>query len=125
MAQATMVRAFLDTVKAHGLTQHQFATLALLSSNPGIGQTELAAYLDTDRASMLAVVGRLQSRSLLARQQSGSDRRRQELYLTSAGEQLLLEARPLVEAHDARYAALFSKAEFALLSEWLERIYAV
>jgi DNA-binding MarR family transcriptional regulator len=123
LAQATMHRDFLLMLKDMELTQKQFAVLSMLEANPGCSQIAMANTLGTDRATMMAIVDRLQGRGRLLRSPSQTDRRRQDLYLTKEGLTLLARSRALVERHEARFSALFSPDELAQLIEFLTRIH--
>lgn len=116
-AQGAMHRAYLAAVAGLNLTQKQTATLWLIGANPGLAQVSLAAALGMDRATMMAVTDRLEARSLVVRKRSTLDRRRQELYLTLAGEKILRKVKARVLEHEKRFTSLFERAELqALLS---------
>ena len=123
MAQVAMHRDFLAALKTLDLSQKSCAVLTLLGENPGIRQIDLANALVTDRATMMAIVDRLQDRHLLYRERCKIDRRRQNLFLTEAGAEMLSRADALIETHEARFTSQFSKAELALLTELLTRVY--
>ena len=84
-AQGAMHRDFMAAVADFGLTQKQAAALWLIQANGGVSQVEVAAALGMDRATMMAVTDRLEDRGFVIRKRSSTDRRRQELYLTSVG----------------------------------------
>jgi DNA-binding MarR family transcriptional regulator len=90
--------------------------------NAGISQVELAAALHLDRPPMMIVIDRLENRGLVARMRSKRDRRRQDLHLTPAGRELLVEARGLVKEHDRVFTSLFAKSEAAILIDQLREI---
>lgn len=123
MAQVAIYRDFATSMAAFALTQKQFAVLELIARNPGVSQIDLAAALGTDRATMMALVDRLDQRGLIARRVSQADRRRQELALTGAGMDLLTAARARVAEHEQRFQARFSEGELAQLVAGLKRIY--
>jgi DNA-binding MarR family transcriptional regulator len=106
------------------LTQKQLAVMELISGNPGASQIDLANTLGTDRATMMALVNRLAARDLIERRPSSADRRRQELHLTKAGSAVLTRARKLIDKHEQRFIALFSRDEMDALLAALKRIYA-
>ena len=122
-AHLAMYRDWAASLKACDLTQKQFAVLSLIRSNPGCSQIALGGALGTDRATMMAVIDRLEDRGLLIRQRSKVDRRRQELSLTTAGEALLVEAGALIARHESRFRSVFTPAELDTLTGWLRRIY--
>lgn len=63
-----------------GLTASAAAAHALISSNPGISQACLSVSLGLDRASVVAIVDRLERQDLTERTVTPGDRRRHSLY---------------------------------------------
>src|SRR5688572_1910312 len=98
-AQGAMHRDFMAAVAEFGLTQKQAAALWLIQANGGVSQAELAAALGMDRATMMAVTDRLEDRSFVIRKRSSTDRRRQDLYLTPAGQTILRKCKARVAEH--------------------------
>jgi len=116
-AQGAMHRHYMVTVAELDLTQKQTATLWLIHANPGVSQVSLAATLAMDRATMMSVIDRLEERGLLLRKRSVTDRRRQELYLTPAGQSLLAKVKLRIARHEERFRSFFTRSELeALLS---------
>jgi DNA-binding MarR family transcriptional regulator len=103
MASAAVARDFAAAMADLGLTQKQYAVLELIAANPGVSQIDMATILDTDRATMMALVDRLDARGLVARAASSRDRRRQELSLTRPGRSLLRQARERIAAHERSF----------------------
>ena len=124
MAQATMYRDFAAAMGELSLTQRQMAVLEIVQAAPGISQVDIAAQLCTDRATMMAIVDRLQDRNLIERRRSKGDRRRQELFLTQPGLKTLAEARRIIAAHEKHFTDRFSPDELNALVEGLRRIQA-
>ena len=121
-AETVMHRDFIATLADLGLTQKQTATLWLINSNPGVAQVSVAAALDIDRATMMAIVDRNEERGLVVRKRSTDDRRRQELYLTPAGQNTLRKAKARIARHEERFTSLFTAAELRFLLEALQRL---
>jgi DNA-binding MarR family transcriptional regulator len=121
-AEIVMHRDFIATLADLGLTQKQTATLWLINSNPGVAQVSVAAALDIDRATMMAIVDRNEERGLVIRKRSTDDRRRQELYLTPAGQNTLRKAKARIAKHEERFTSLFTAAELKSLLEALQRL---
>jgi MarR family transcriptional regulator, organic hydroperoxide resistance regulator len=121
-AQGAMHRDYMATVTGLDLTQKQTATLWLIHSNPGVSQVSVAAALGMDRATMMAVTDRLEDRGLVIRKRSEVDRRKQELYLTPAGQQMLRKVKNRIAEHEDRFKALFKSAELASLIDALKKI---
>ncbi|HWA62088.1 MAG TPA: MarR family transcriptional regulator [Caulobacteraceae bacterium] len=123
LAQVAFYRDFAASLAHLDLTQKQVAVLQIIEANPGVSQVDVAAALGTDRATMMAIVDRLEDRGLLARERSAADRRRQELKLTLVGAGVLAEALDAVAEHEARFKARFSDAELEALTTALRRIH--
>jgi MarR family transcriptional regulator, organic hydroperoxide resistance regulator len=121
-AQGAMHRDFMAAVASLDLTQKQAATLWLINGNPGVAQVAVAAALGMDRATTMAIVDRLEDRRLVIRQRSSTDRRRQELYLTPAGQSALRKAKARIAKHEERFKSLFTAAELASLLTALQRL---
>lgn len=120
-AQGAMHRDYMATVSGLELTQKQTATLWLINANPGVSQVSIASALGMDRATMMSVTDRLEERGLLIRKRSEIDRRRQELYLTPAGQAMLRKVKTRISEHEGRFKALFKPAELAALLEALRK----
>lgn len=95
---------------AHGVQKQRFAavfgplgirpvTLSVLGTiyeNPGITQADLGKKLRIKRANMVPVMAELESRGLIARRPSDTDRRAHVVALTPAGTKFTLK---LLELH--------------------------
>lgn len=123
MAHVAMHRDFVAAMTDLGLTQKQFATLRLIIANPGVSQADLAAILGTDRATMMALVDRLDHRELVERRRSTTDRRRQELYLTAAGKSFMAKAERVLDGHERRFTSMFSEKELRAFIAALARMH--
>ena len=121
-AQGAIHRDYMAAVAGLDLTQKQTATLWLINANPGVSQVSLAASLGMDRATMMSVVDRLEDRNFLVRRRSTADRRRQELYLTAAGQGILRKVKARIAAHERRFIDCFKPAELAALMSALAKI---
>lgn len=114
-AQGAMHRDYMASVAGLDLTQKQTATLWLIHANPGVAQVSVATALGMDRATMMSVTDRLEDRGLVIRKKSTVDRRRQELYLTPAGQAVLRKVKTRIAEHEARIKARFTPEELAAL----------
>lgn len=122
MAHTAIYRDFSAAMQDLGLTQKQTATLWLVESNPGASQASIAGALSMDRATMMAIVDRLQEAGLLMRKRSLADRRRQELYLTPAGQKALSKAKTAIAKHERRFTARLTAAELEVLLSALGKL---
>ncbi|MDE4133351.1 MarR family transcriptional regulator [Phaeobacter sp. QD34_3] len=94
------VAQFAETVAAHkiDLTPVQYAALRAICSNPGIDQASVAGLIAYDRATLGKVIDRLESKGLIDRSISPTDRRARQLEVTEVGLQVLAQVQPLVDA---------------------------
>jgi MarR family transcriptional regulator, organic hydroperoxide resistance regulator len=124
-AQGAMHRDYMATVAGLELTQKQTASLWLIQANPAVSQVSVAEALGMDRATMMSVTDRLEERGLVIRKRSTVDRRRQELYLTPAGQSLLRKVKARILEHEQRAKALFKPAELEALLSALKKFQAL
>lgn len=124
MANVAIYQDYTAAMGDLGLTQKQFAVLELIAANPKVSQIDIANQLSMDRATMMALVNRLESRNLIERKPSSTDRRRQELLLTHDGVEVLKQARNIQEQHELRFTSRFSAEELEIFVDGLKRIYS-
>ncbi|HEU4601409.1 MAG TPA: MarR family transcriptional regulator, partial [Steroidobacteraceae bacterium] len=102
-----------------------FSALALLRANPGIAQVELGNELGIDKASMVALLDRLEEPGWILRTRSSEDRRRQGLTLTSDGERIYKTLKQEMLEHEKKFTDLFNKQEREQLVKLLQRFLEV
>ncbi|WP_267549014.1 MarR family winged helix-turn-helix transcriptional regulator [Rhizobium rhizogenes] len=124
MANVALYHDFSKAMEELGLTQKQVAVLELIAENEGASQIDIAATLGMDRATMMALVNRLEDRDLVERRPSPVDRRRQQLILTGAGQDMLTACRQLISAHERKFTERFSDKELKTFVGFLKRVYA-
>ena len=122
-AHGAVQRHFGEHFADLGLTQKQVSVLWLTGDHPDLAQTDLAAALDMDRATTMALVHGLEKRGLLSRSPSRIDGRRIAFRLTAEGAALLTQAKAAIAEHEAWLKARFTRAELMMLEEMLARIY--
>ena len=109
--QSTQVFQARTQAAGLDLTSVQFAALDAIAQQPGIDQASLASTISFDRATIGGVIDRLEHKGLVQREVSVQDRRARQLQLTPAGEQLLTDSRPVVEAVQDDILATLSRTE--------------
>ena len=124
MAHTAMYRDFSAALADLGLTQKQCATLWLIDANAGASQAALANTLSMDRATMMAIIDRLEEGGLVVRKRSLADRRRQELYLTPAGQKALSKAKTAIAKHERRFTTRLTPQELDVLLSALSKLAA-
>lgn len=123
LAHGAVYRHFTETFSDLDLTQKQVSVLWLIDDHPDIAQADIGRRLQIDRATVMAIVNRLQKRGYVERGGAKEDRRRQTLHLTDAGHEALVSARACILAHEQWLKSRFSPAEVATLVELLRRIH--
>lgn len=123
LAHGAVYRHFTETFQDIDLTQKQVSVLWLIDDHPDIAQTDLAQRMRMDRATTMAIVNRLQSRSYLVRGKSPSDGRKQTLNLTDKGRTALSRAKVAINEHEQWLKSRFSEKEVEQLLEFLIRIH--
>lgn len=81
--------AFDQIVKPLGVTRAQWWVIAHLARHDGMVQTQLAAMLDVGKASLGALLDRLEATGFIERRPEPSDRRVKRVFLTKSSHQLL------------------------------------
>jgi DNA-binding MarR family transcriptional regulator len=123
LAHGAVYRHFSETFAALDLTQKQVSVLWLVDDRPGIAQADLGRLLQMDRATVMAIVNRLQARGFVVRGASTADRRRQTLTLTPDGHTALEQARSAILEHEAWLKSRFTAGEVKTLIALLSRIH--
>ncbi|HEY4114434.1 MAG TPA: MarR family transcriptional regulator [Rhizomicrobium sp.] len=122
LAYIAISRHFTRAMAHLDLTQKQTGVLWLIGANGGVSQIMLAKELDMDRASMMAIIDKLEDRGLITRERSRHDARRQELFLTPKGRKMLAQSKAALAKHEHWMTSRFSDAEAAELKHLLRRI---
>ncbi|AKH43812.1 DNA-binding MarR family transcriptional regulator [Altererythrobacter atlanticus] len=123
LAHGAVYRHFTETFADLDLTQKQVSALWVVAENPGISQVDIGTRLRMDRATTMTIVNRLRERGYVRREQSETDRRKHELFITPDGEEALVEAKRCIEEHEAWLKSRFTEDEIEKLVEMLARIH--
>lgn len=110
-AQQITSSFFSEAVDGADLTSVQFASLAVIREHAGIDATGLCGLVAFDRATMGGVLERLETKKLIVRKGSETDKRIKRLYLTNAGTELLEVLEPAVRSVQERLLSAFDDTE--------------
>jgi DNA-binding MarR family transcriptional regulator len=117
-------RQYVTVIGEQKLKPGLFSLLVLVGCNPGIAQIDLGTHLGIDKASVVALLDRLERAGLLERCRSARDRRRQGIFLTAKGaselDTLVMQVRHL----EKQMASRFTRAELEQFLGFLQRFYA-
>jgi len=116
-------RTYVSVIGENNIRPGLFSLLVLVKANPGIAQIELGTHLGVDKASIVALLDRLEKVGYIERRRCTRDRRRQGIYLTGNGttalEQLMTQVRQL----EKQLASRFTRAELDQFLSFLQRLY--
>ncbi len=96
---------FFRVLAAENIRPPQFSILEVVSRNPGIRPSDVAASIGIKRANLVPLVTALEQRGLLTRASAESDRRAQSLHLTPDGAERLRYWHSVIAPHEDRLAA--------------------
>jgi DNA-binding MarR family transcriptional regulator len=118
----TAVTAEVQEREQTGLRHLEFGVMVRVHDTPGLDQNTLAEWLALDRATISAMVFRLEQQGLLERAVNGTDRRARVLRLTKKGRALHERLRPLARAAQERILTVLTPAERRSFIEMLVRV---
>jgi DNA-binding MarR family transcriptional regulator len=96
---------FADQMATLELTLAQAGILRAVAAVPGRSQHDLGAYLGVLPGRLVAHVDELEERGYVERRRDSGDRRRNALYLTEAGKQLMRKLSCLARQHETQFTA--------------------
>jgi DNA-binding MarR family transcriptional regulator len=117
-------RTYVSFIGENKIRPGLFSLLILTRSNPGIAQIELGTHLGVDKASIVALLDRLERAGLIERRRCTRDRRRQGIFLTEAGSAELEALMGQVRQLERHMASRFNKLELEQFLGFLQRMYA-
>jgi DNA-binding MarR family transcriptional regulator len=120
-----MVRREVESrMAAHGLTDAQWKPLWMLKAGRATTAFELAREMDIDAGAVTRTVDRLESKGLVERARSASDRRVVHLRLTPEGEAVVAKVPHVLAAVNNDFLRGFSEDEWIQLRQLIERMAA-
>jgi DNA-binding MarR family transcriptional regulator len=112
------------TLAELGLRVLSFSCLSVIAQNPGIAPSVLAERLKMERSNLVVVIDELETRALVSRTPSKTDRRRFALNVTVRGRRLHDTAVKALHQSEARLLGRLTQDEQALLVSTMRRIEA-
>ncbi|HEV7692248.1 MAG TPA: MarR family winged helix-turn-helix transcriptional regulator [Hyphomonadaceae bacterium] len=120
--QNEMSRRFKMLIARAEVNPGMFSALALIRANPGLSQTELAAQIGMDRATVVALIDALEANGWAKRTRDAQDRRKHSLSISPAGSRELARLEELALANEAPVRAALGPKGLADLRRLLDRI---
>jgi DNA-binding MarR family transcriptional regulator len=122
-AQIALWRDFNKTVAEGEIRPGVFSSLLLANANPGIAQIQIANHLGIDKASVVALIDRLENSGWVQRKRSTEDRRRQGIFLTAAGVKAYKALKKEMIDHERKFVDRFTEQERKTLISLLQRLH--
>jgi DNA-binding MarR family transcriptional regulator len=117
-------RTYVSFIGENKIRPGLFSLLVLVRSNSGIAQIELGTHLGVDKASIVALLDRLERAGLIERRRCIRDRRRQGIFLTESGSAELEALMQQVRQLEKHMANRFTKPELEQFLGYLQRMYS-
>ena len=121
-AQLALQRDFTRTMEGSDIGPGIFGLLVLAGANPGISQIQIATHLDIDKASVVALVDRLEGCGWVMRRRSTEDRRKHGIFLTGEGTRELKSLKRTMKLREQALSTIFNAEERQTLISLLQRI---
>ncbi|TPN76037.1 MarR family transcriptional regulator [Mesorhizobium sp. CU2] len=122
-ASALALNDFSVEMAETSLRPVTYAMLALIDERPGVRAAELCRLLGMKSANMAPLLGELEERGLIARDDHAEDKRVQELNLTESAKAAMPAWRRKVRRHEERFLQRLSRNERATLLRLLRLIW--
>jgi DNA-binding MarR family transcriptional regulator len=100
--QLFVYQDFFQSLASEHIRPPQFSICEVVSRNPGIRPSDVAAAIGVKRANLVPLITALEDRGLLTRSSAATDRRAQSLHLTEEGQKRLEHWRSLILPHENR-----------------------
>jgi DNA-binding MarR family transcriptional regulator len=108
----------------YALPTGSLTVLALIAANPGSSQSALARRAGLNKSALVGIVDQLEAKGLAARDRSESDRRRNQITVTAAGEAAMQALFVAVAAEESVIRDALGGADLAVLLGLLDRAIA-
>ncbi len=111
-----------ESLRAHGLTRLGWCTLLAVAEENLKYPSEIAEFIGIDRTATSRILRSLEGDGLIARSIGKTDRRMTEVEITDAGQERLMQARPICQENLAHFDAKLSLDELEELKRLLEKL---
>ncbi len=102
----------------------QWRIMAVLGEYPGASADEVSAKIQIEKSMVSRALHKLLARNLVSREMHETDRRRQNLSLTSTGLEIYQQVVPLSYDYEDQLHECFSAKEREVFDSLVERLYA-
>ena len=120
---AGALRGVMDrALEPTGVTQPQFAVLAVLSLHPGASGAELARLTQLTPQTLTVITRNLATAGLIRRTPAAAGRRQIPYEVSKAGQTVLARGKQIVAEVEAQIVHGFSAAELFTVKRWLVEV---
>ncbi|MFZ2157983.1 MAG: MarR family transcriptional regulator [Bradyrhizobium sp.] len=98
--QIWIFQDFIRTLAAVDIKPTQYSVMTVIGANPGMTQMAIAKRLGIERARLVHLLDSLETRNLVKRVASRTDRRSHALHLTPSGQASLRQFKMLAAEHE-------------------------
>lgn len=116
------MKSFIPHLREHGVSPQQWRVLRALYDSDGIEMTELSETCFLLMPSLSRIIQNLESRELVLRRKSDTDKRRSIISITESGHQLVEVMAPESEARYKQITESFGYGKLELLYELLDEL---
>jgi DNA-binding MarR family transcriptional regulator len=121
-AQIKTYESFIEALAPWGITPPRFSAMVIVSLNPGLKLTQLAAIMGIARSGAVILVDALEELGYMTRQPAPDDRRAFSLALTEKGRADLVKISDVVRQQDADVSHSLSADEQSTLHRLLLKL---
>lgn len=122
MAQSASFQAFARQTQQFSVRPGRFALLMLIGRNPGIRQTALSRAIGLDKSTLTPAIADLTRRGFVERRRDAHDKRAAQVFLTPAGETVLVELTRRAARHEQTIERIVGKQNKPQLMAVLRRL---
>ncbi|WP_152223271.1 MarR family winged helix-turn-helix transcriptional regulator [Pseudomonas sp. SCB32] len=122
-AQLSVFQHLVNELAKFDLRPAQFTALAIIESNPGLMQADLARALSVEPPQLVPLLNKLETRALAVRVRCKPDKRSYGIFLSKAGETLLKQLKDVALQSDLDATAGLNDAEREQLLGLLQKIH--
>ncbi|MFV3308463.1 MarR family winged helix-turn-helix transcriptional regulator [Pseudomonas sp. NY15181] len=122
-AQLSVFQHLVNELAHFDLRPAQFTALAIIESNPGLMQADLARALSVEPPQLVPLLNKLETRALAVRVRCKPDKRSYGIFLSKAGEALLKQLKEVALQSDLEATAGLSDGEREQLLGLLQKIH--
>lgn len=120
----TATAAFASATKDLDLTAVQFSALVAIKDHPEIDATRVSDVISFDRTTIGHVLGRLEQKGLITRQEGTEDKRTKVLRITPRGKEMIAQVTSLVPSISETILGPLSASERTTLLHLLAKLNA-